>query len=649
MTIGYQVAFAALVVIAGNWGMWGTPAQAQSAPATQPTVTVDQSIKHQTILGWGGTGGYLKVPDRLRDQLLDFLVDEIGLTRLRWEPPRHEWEYPFNDNDDPNKFNWDAYKADRADFAAKNWFVPFKQRVEARGGKFNLYVSPSFFQGGSSGLAPDWMMEKPEEYAEWVSAFLTYIKKTYQIEADYYCICNEAGNGNAFTPQVVARMIKAVGPRLAADGFKTKIEFPECVNPAQAWDYINKTKDDAEMWKYVGVVTYHLYGPLKQRPAIRDFAFAKGLPTGQTEFMGTTIHDLFDDLTEGGVSYWEHYGLAGPWGGNGTYLHTELVGTCFGCYVETWNFRQVMHYVRPGAVRVEAASNDAGVRSLAFVKDGKTTVVLLSGKWRKAKGNVLVKGLPPGNYGTSCSFTGNKPYRELGIREVGADGMLSVELAAGQTLTIYPYAGKDMPPIITDWEPVPRFVKAGTSDISLNALATDPECKKLTHKWEVKQQPEGGKARIMDAAAESTLVRDLIVPGEYLFGVTVSDGTSSVSKEVPVLVFDKNQPPEIIEIHNRMPVLVVLPKTSTQIRGVAMDLEGDKLTYNWSVVSQPKGADVKLEETKNKASGNRDVTGMTVAGDYVFKFEASDGQNIVSKELTVTVYPEGRFKWPGTK
>jgi hypothetical protein len=404
----------------------------ETQPATQPTVTVDPSVTHQTIRAWGGTGGWLKAPEFLRRQVIETLVDDLGLTRLRWEPPRHEWEYPFNDNDDPKAFNWDAFKSAEGDRAAREWIVPFKQRVEALGEKFDLYVSPSFFQGGSSGVAPAWM-DKPEEYAEWALAFLLHIRKTYQIEADFYCVCNEAGNGNAFSPPVVAAAIKALGPRLKAEGLKTKIEFPECVNADQSWNYMTRTQDDAEMWQYVGVVTYHLYGPLKQRPQIRDFARARGLPTGQTEFMGTTIWHLFDDLIEGGVSYWEHYGLAGPGGGNGTYLHTRLSGGSFTHYVQYWNFRQVMHYVRPGAVRVDSRGDDPRVGSLAFVKDRRMTVVLLSRKGRE-DGPVVIRALPPGKYGVSVASTG--PFRELGIRQVGPDGTLQVALPRAGTLTI---------------------------------------------------------------------------------------------------------------------------------------------------------------------------------------------------------------------
>ncbi|MBI5725955.1 MAG: hypothetical protein HZA50_18490 [Planctomycetes bacterium] len=625
-------------------GICAGQAPAQSSPATQPTITVNASVKHQTILGWGGTaGGGRNFPEFIRKQLIEALVDDIGLNRLRWEPPAHVWEYPFNDNNDPTVINWNAFKTEETDLSAREWILPFKQQVEARGESFNVYISPSFYIGGSTGAAPDWMMEKPQEYAEWAMAFLTYIKKTYQIEADYYCICNEAGNHNAFSPKVVSAMIKALGPRLKAEGLKTKIEFPECVNADKSWDYITQTKDDSEMWQYVGAVTYHLYGSLKKRPDIRDFAFAKGLPTGQTEFMGTKIHHLFDDLTEGGVSFWEHYVLAGPWGGGGTYITTYPSNGTFTLYPESWNFRQVMRYVRPGAVRVDAIGDNPSVRAVAFVKDGRTTVVLLSAK-NHLPGPVTVKGLTAGSYGT-CSASG-KPYRELGIRQVGPDGTLQVNLDKNSTLTIYPYAGTNLPPAVTQRQADPVFLTLPAFGTTLSATATDPEGDSLSYTWEIRRQPAGAKAALATQIAASTKVSEMTTPGEYVFAVTVGDGKNKTVRELMVPVFEKNQPPQIVGIHNRKPVLIILPCAETELRGATLDLEKDEVALKWSVVKQPEGAQVKLETPD--ASPCK-VTGLSVAGDYVFRLQADDGHNTVSKDLTVIVYPKDCFKWPGIR
>jgi len=105
---------------------------------------------------------------------------------------------------------------------------------------------------------------------------------------------------------------------------------------------------------------------------------------------------------------------------------------------------------------------------------------------------------------------------------------------------------------------------------------------------------------------------------------------------VRITVFSANQPPVPIDVHNRIPVMLTLPANSTSLRGGGWDLEGDPLTFQWSVVSQPAGAAVMLT-TPTQSSCL--ASNMTVAGDYVFKFEVSDPGRTVSENLTVTVYP----------
>ena len=95
----------------------------------------------------------------------------------------------------------------------------------------------------------------------------------------------------------------------------------------------------------------------------------------------------------------------------------------------------------------------------------------------------------------------------------------------------------------------------------------------------------------------------------------------------------------LFDLHNRLPMQVILPQSQTVLHGGAMDLEGDKLIYRWSVMSQPPGSAVRLE-TPNEGSCR--VSNITVPGDHVFKFQASDGTTTVSDNLTVTVYPSAR-------
>jgi hypothetical protein len=101
-------------------------------------------------------------------------------------------------------------------------------------------------------------------------------------------------------------------------------------------------------------------------------------------------------------------------------------------------------------------------------------------------------------------------------------------------------------------------------------------------------------------------------------------------------VFDGNQAPVPVDVHNRIPVWVTVKDGGTLLRAGAWDVEEDPLTFRWSVLSQPAGASATLE-TPDEAGCK--VTGMTVAGDYVFRLEISDATDTVTVDHTVPVYP----------
>ena len=121
------------------------------------------------------------------------------------------------------------------------------------------------------------------------------------------------------------------------------------------------------------------------------------------------------------------------------------------------DFRQVMHYVRPGSVRVNATSGDANLKSLAFVKDGKITVVVLNNYTGSTTQAIRVTGLPTGQYGL-CQSLNRAFYTELGIQTVGVDGILSISVTKGAVLTLYPYAGTKLAPVVNDWNSSSHFL-----------------------------------------------------------------------------------------------------------------------------------------------------------------------------------------------
>lgn len=622
-------------------GLSGVLLAACCGPGPAAEVKLDPSVRHQTIRGWSVNPSGPWVSDWQRDQVLDVAVKELGLTRCRAQAPsgnradRRNWEW-HNDNGDPYETNWEALETAFADRYVTTWIKPFKDRVEAGGGKFDLWISPSFFDGGSTGTVPAWLLHSPAEYAEFATSFLLHLKRKHGLEADYHVICNEPGNNNLFQPPVVARMIRTLGPRLKELGLKTKIQFPDGVNAGASWRYIEHVGDDPQVWPYVGVLSYHLYGatdPFRSR--MRDLAIARGIPNAQTEHMGAKFSRLYDDLTKGGVGYWSIYG----WG---RVIEIQHDGTSFRRGQDYWPLRQVMHYVRPGAVRVEATCDDPSLRALAFVHEAGTTVVLLNDGPGSTAQVVTVRPLPPGRYGV-CQSVSRRPCEELGVRTVGADDAPTVQVARGAVVMIYPHPGGNRPPTPTDWSAHPTFLTRPGSELTLSAGATDAERDTISFAWSLKSAPPGAQVALASPKAAVTKATGLTAAGQYAFVVDVSDSRHTVRREMRVNVFAANRPPMIFDVHNRIPVMVTLPQSSTILRAGAIDLEGDRVTTRWSIVRQPPGASVALELLpKDPGKTARRATGLTAAGEYVFRFHADDGTSQAWQDLKVPVYPANR-------
>jgi len=199
-----------------------------------------------------------------------------------------------------------------------------------------------------------------------------------------------------------------------------------------------------------------------QRDQVLDLAAARGIPNGLTEQMGNKLARMYDDLTRGGVSYWSTYG----WGG---VIEISHDGTSFRRGRYYWPLRQVMHYVRPGAVRVEASCDDESLRALAFVHRGRLTVVLMNDTPPARAQAVTISGLPAGRYGlartaaTGLSVAGKYVFALTAVDRTKATTR-DVELTGGAEVGPGPFAGRagDHPPAgptLAMMSPWPAVVK----------------------------------------------------------------------------------------------------------------------------------------------------------------------------------------------
>jgi hypothetical protein len=292
------------------------------------------------------------------------------------------------------------------------------------------------------------------------------------------------------------------------------------------------------MWPYVGRISYHNYGTADPyRSYLHDFGTAEKLTTAQTEMGNPTFDDLFSDLTLAGVTYWEV-----AYSANATLVPNAGL-TAFTPSATCFRLRQLIHYVRPGAVRVSTVSSDPSLRVLAFVQSGKATTVIENAS--STAQTINLSGLPPGSYGLSKAISGASSFQEVGIRTVGADGLLTLTNVAGGSAvtTLYPYAGTNQPPTIEVWGASPGYLVSPTNSATLTAIASDPELAALTYHWSVTNQPAGANAVITNPNVASTAVSGLTLAGTYIFNVDVSDGTNTASRKVYLAVYDSNPPP----------------------------------------------------------------------------------------------------------
>ena len=616
-----------------------------AVPSLAATVTINPAQQFQTILDWGVTTAldiptYISQPDKALSLILEEQVTNLGLTSFRWSmpggsnlsvgssplfpDPSTDWEH-FNDDGDPNHVNWPLFGTAYVDDYATRILVPMKEKVEANGDAFNLYLD----QGGSE-TTPSWIINDPEEYAEFTTSFILYLKDTYGITARFTAIRNEPENGSPFTPAVHSAMIKTLGPKLLALGLPTMIDFSEGMSAQGTWDYIQALQNDSAVWPYIGLLSYHLYGTNDPyRSYIRDFGIANGIPRAQTEYIGLTSDILYDDLTLGGVSLWDQTMMS-------DLLPSTNNDTWFSRATEYWETRQVTRYVRPGAVRVGASSDSASIRPLAFVNNGQMTVVLFN-TTGGGSADITIQGLPAGTYGVCHSIASPSSYVEDGLQVVDSSGNLTVAIPSSSVLTVYPYGGVNLPPVVTDYEANPSYLKVPDSVITLSASAQDPEHDAISYLWSVSAQPEGANVVLNTPNAATTGASGLTAPGDYTFDVAVSDSAQTVNRQVLLTVYSGNQPPHPWLVQYRDPSEITLPDSSTTLMvQYSTDLENDPITYQWNVLSQPSGASVQLATPTQSSCV---ASHMTVAGNYLFQVAVSDPSHTVTANLNVPVYP----------
>jgi glucuronoarabinoxylan endo-1,4-beta-xylanase len=210
--------------------------------------------------------------------------------------------------------------------------------------------------------------------------------RAFGLEMLYYSVVNEPGyqRSGLWSGQYILNVIKLMGPRLRAEGFKTKFVITDDLNATEAYKRCRIILADAEARQYVGALAFHLYDePISQVSQMKELADRYGLPLWMTEYSqndpfdwAVTMHQLISDYNVSAVDYM--WGFFGQWTGGDKLINLRHTGARYLGYTLTKHYYvmgQFSKYVRPGFRRIKADSTDSTVKVTAYT-DGSNVVVV---------------------------------------------------------------------------------------------------------------------------------------------------------------------------------------------------------------------------------------------------------------------------------
>jgi hypothetical protein len=450
--------------------------------ARLPTeVRLDAAQRHQTIEGWAVYPRYWE-DDKKRDrfdrsfeayteQVSEFLAADVGINAARieiWsglENPRDYWrdhydgrmgykEYArlryekVNDNDDPKSANPAGFQFSKFDHRIETMVLPLKRALEKRGEKLLVNVCYVDFKwrpddpGGSLEHAT-----QPQEFAEFVAVFFERLRDRYGIVPDAFEVILEPENTVAWRGRTIGQALIAVSDRLQQGGFSPRFIAPSNTSMRNAITYFDEMIEVPGVLQRLDTFAYHRYHLERKSEveAIWQRARQHRLKTAMLEKVGAGIDVLLEDLTVGNVSGWQQWATADLMGaapdGGAYYARVDASNPAAPRVTmsnQTHQLAQVFRYVRPGAVRIDATTNNWDKRVAAFIDPQGGSVVVVRAS--TAGGRVDLSNLPPGRYGRS--FVGDDYTRlVLPVATVTAGARLETALPGPGVLTVHALHG----------------------------------------------------------------------------------------------------------------------------------------------------------------------------------------------------------------
>ena len=433
------------------------------------TVNVSQATTYQEIDGLGAFLYDMGV-------MLPY-VQDIGMSMCRTFINGFE---PSNDNSDPNiidfkAFNYSAFPTDTIKvlkssssvdkviltmLTPENWMKKIKWEAAADWATDNILMPSSY-----------------AEYGEEIVALIKAVKAVTGVDVYAISLQNEP-EFNEFYGSCVIKwneyrdLVKVVGPRLKAEGLKTKLFFPEALQQqGHVGTYIQTMNADPAARQYIDIAAVHnydsdgihvggtgagvwtqIYNWAQEAPAKKTWMSETSdvLVTDPNWFDGITLAcNIYNAMYYGKISAWVYYDLS---------LMLDVTKTPNPRYYASKHYYK---YIRPGAIRVGCTSANSDVLALAFSHPTNKTVtlVLINTGTNSHVVNVTGSVLPA----TFASYTSSN-HRNFEQNADVTDGLLL--LPPSSITTLYGTTTATLPPDqARDPSPVTGAPTAGTTSV----------------------------------------------------------------------------------------------------------------------------------------------------------------------------------------
>ena len=389
-----------------------------SGPAAE--IRIDDATRHQTIEGFGGFGGKRTWwsgddPSLYFDERwIRSLIEDLGVSLLRDAVPPC-FEDP-NDNADPNTLDLSAIDLDTKPYGDHKFstHVPYWKALKQAGLQkliVSVWTPPRWMKDNGSHISGKLIPGMDEELAERYVAFVRLLKQHSGIDLYGLSIQNEPAfqepyESCVYSPAEYRKLLSVVGRRLAAEGLSVKLFGPEDVigRGDAMFQYVDEVCSDAEACRHFAAVAVHGYGADGASPSsvsarlwtdLKALAKKHGKLLWMTETQGAapndggwknawaTVQGIYAGLTYGDLSAFAWWYLENEFFDN-NFAPTKLFHAC----------KQFYRYVRPGAVRIQALSDDSGLYSVAFLhpKSRILTAVILNATTGEKSATVKLGG-----------------------------------------------------------------------------------------------------------------------------------------------------------------------------------------------------------------------------------------------------------------